>query len=563
MIDRGYLGNPLLKGAGVPIHFTPDQVSEWLKCADDPIYFIENYVKIVTLDDGLKLMTLFEYQKDIVRSLWQNRFSLGILPRQSGKTTCVAAFFTWYVIFNRDKTCAILANKAATAREILSRVQKAFEYLPKWLQHGVVEWNKGSFVLENGSRIIAASTSSSAIRGFSINCVTGDTMITICDDFDNIFHLDIEKAKANFPKYSIEGGTGLEKKFLIYRTTNKINGKEYIGFHSTTDIEDGYLGSGKLLKKAIEKYGVENFAREIIAEFDNREEAENLERVLVNREYVERDDTYNLSIGGNVCILFGENNGFFGKTHSDVSRQKISEAQRGKANGTGTKIDINGIEYPSKFAAARDGVYSNFSDTNLVNGEWSYVDPIIQSRELTRAKERIEYAREIISEKMSDRWQNVDREFLSREWESNGRNARVSIGVSRYIEENRDEFDSRMLKINTNPEKIRKTAEKHRGMKRSEETRRRQSAKKRAYLEGIGGSPLNKGKIHYHDPSTGKSIQISKDDIPPEGWVRGTGKKVVDRGRWYNNGKEVRAFKESESIPEGWVLGRIINANPD
>jgi hypothetical protein len=350
---------------------------------------------------------------------------------------------------------------------------------------------------------------------------------------------------------------------LIYRTTNKINGKEYIGFHSTTDIEDGYLGSGKLLKKAIEKYGIENFAREIIAEFDNREEAENLERILVNREYVERDDTYNLSIGGNVCILFGENNGFFGKTHSDTSRQKISEAQRGKANGSGTKIDINGIEYPSKFAAARDGVYSNFSDTNLVNGEWSYVDPIIQSRELTRAKERLEYAREIISEKMSERWQNVDREFLSREWESNGRNASVSIGVSRYIEENRDEFDSRMLKINTNPEKIRKTAEKHRGMKRSEETRRRQSAKKRAYLEGIGGSPLNKGKIHFHDPSTGKSIQISKDDNPPEGWVRGTGKKVVDRGRWYNNGKEVRAFKESESIPEGWVLGRIKNANPD
>ena len=85
MTDRGYLGNPLLKGAGVEMSFTPDQVTEWIKCADDPIYFIENYVKIVTLDEGLKLMTLFEYQKDIVRSLWQNRFSLGILPRQSGK----------------------------------------------------------------------------------------------------------------------------------------------------------------------------------------------------------------------------------------------------------------------------------------------------------------------------------------------------------------------------------------------------------------------------------------------------------------------------------------------
>ena len=85
MNDRGYLGNPLLKGAGVELSFNPDQVTEWIKCADDPIYFIENYVKIVTLDEGLKLMQLFEYQKDIVRSLWLNRFSLGILPRQSGK----------------------------------------------------------------------------------------------------------------------------------------------------------------------------------------------------------------------------------------------------------------------------------------------------------------------------------------------------------------------------------------------------------------------------------------------------------------------------------------------
>lgn len=557
MIDRGYLGNPLLKGAGVPIHFTPDQVSEWLKCADDPIYFIENYVKIVTLDDGLKLMELFEYQKDIVRSLWLNRFSIGSLPRQCGKTTCVAAFFVWYITFNSNKTCAILANKAATAREILSRVQKAFEYLPKWLQHGVVEWNKGSFELENGSRILAASTSSSAIRGFSINCVTGDTMVTVCDHLDNIFHLEISKAKANFPKYSIEGDTGMAKKFLIYKTTNRINGKEYIGFHSTTNVDDGYLGSGKLLKKAIEKYGVDNFEREIIAEFDNKEEAERLERILVNREYVERDDTYNLSIGGNVCILFGEKNGFFGKTHSDETRQKMSESSLGKVNGNGTEITVNGVEFPSKYAALRDGVYSNFSDTNLVSGEWAYVDSNIQARELERAEERLKNAKEVISEKMSSRWQNVDREVLSQEWSLSGRNARVSIGVSRYIEEHRDEFDSRMLKINTNPEKIRKTAEKHRGMKRSEETRNRQSVKKRAYLESIGGSPLNKGKIHYHDPETGKAIQISKDESPPEGWLRGTGKKVTDRGRWYNNGKEVRAFKEHEIIPEGWIIGRI------
>ena len=85
MNDRGYLGNPLLKGAGVELSFTPDQVSEWLKCAEDPIYFIENYVKIVTLDDGLKLMELYEFQKDIVRSLWKNRKTVGVCARQMGK----------------------------------------------------------------------------------------------------------------------------------------------------------------------------------------------------------------------------------------------------------------------------------------------------------------------------------------------------------------------------------------------------------------------------------------------------------------------------------------------
>ena len=213
MNDRGYLGNPLLKGAGVELSFTPDQVAEWLKCAEDPIYFIENYVKIVTLDEGLKLMELFEFQKDIVRSLWKNRKTVGVCARQMGKTTCVAAFFAWYVTFHGFKTCAILANKAATAREILSRVQRAYEHLPKWMQHGVVEWNKGSLELENGSRILAASTSSSAIRGQSIDTLFLDEYGFVPNNIADEFFASV------YPTIT----SGKNSKIAIISTPNGLN----------------------------------------------------------------------------------------------------------------------------------------------------------------------------------------------------------------------------------------------------------------------------------------------------------------------------------------------------
>lgn len=137
-------------------------------------------------------MQLFDYQKDIVESLWKNRKTAAVICRQAGKTTVVAAFVCWYILFNEHKTTAILANKAATAREILSRVQFAYELLPKWIQQGVVEWNKGSFVLENGSRVLASSTSSSAIRGFS--CVDGQTIIKVRNkNTGEILELSIEE----------------------------------------------------------------------------------------------------------------------------------------------------------------------------------------------------------------------------------------------------------------------------------------------------------------------------------------------------------------------------------
>ena len=179
MSDTSYNGNKLLRHAGVAIAFTPEQVQEWIRCRDDPIYFVSKYVKIVTLDHGLQPMNPYEFQKEIITKALSVKKLLVKTARQNGKSTTCAAFLCHYIIFNENKTCAILANKAATSREILGRVQLVYENLPKWLQHGVTEWNKGSFVLENGSRILASATSSSAIRGFSINCVSGSTSIKV------------------------------------------------------------------------------------------------------------------------------------------------------------------------------------------------------------------------------------------------------------------------------------------------------------------------------------------------------------------------------------------------
>lgn len=177
-----YLGNESLKAAGVSIEFTLDQAIEYGKCSKDPIYFIENYVNVVSLDDGAVLFKLYPYQKRIILAIHNNRKIVAKLFRQAGKSSVVAAYIAWYSLFNDFKRTAILANKAAIAREIFSRVQFMVENLPFWLQQGVLEWNKTSFALENGSTCFCAASSPSSIRGKSINflmCVAGETKTTI------------------------------------------------------------------------------------------------------------------------------------------------------------------------------------------------------------------------------------------------------------------------------------------------------------------------------------------------------------------------------------------------
>lgn len=182
-----YLNNPQLKAAGVPIQYTPEQIQEYIRCKEDPIYFIKNYIKIISLDRGMINFKLFEYQERFIKAMHENRFVISMQPRQMGKTQTVAAYITWYLIFNDDKTVAILANKAAAAREIMSRIQLMVENLPKWLQQGVVEWNKGSIGFENNSKAFTGATSSSGIRGRSVSFLYVDEVAivpnTVADEF--------------------------------------------------------------------------------------------------------------------------------------------------------------------------------------------------------------------------------------------------------------------------------------------------------------------------------------------------------------------------------------------
>ncbi len=164
-----YLGNPNLKKANTQIEFTEEQIREFLKCKADPVYFAKNYVQIVSLDKGLVPFEMYPFQEKLVNNFHDNRFNICKMPRQTGKSTTVVSYLLHYAVFNDSVNIGILANKAATARELLGRLQTAYENLPKWMQQGIISWNKGSLELENGSKILAASTSASAVRGMSFN----------------------------------------------------------------------------------------------------------------------------------------------------------------------------------------------------------------------------------------------------------------------------------------------------------------------------------------------------------------------------------------------------------
>ena len=213
MSNDVYLGNPLLKKANTPIEFTQEQILEFVKCKDDPVYFANNYVKIVTLDHGLQTFKPYHFQEKLINNFHNHRFNICKMPRQTGKSTTVVSFLLHYAVFNDNVNIGILANKAATARELLDRLQTAYENLPKWMQQGIISWNKGSLELENGSKILAASTSASAVRGMSFNILFLDEFAFVPNHIADSFFASL------YPTIT----SGKQTKVIIVSTPHGMN----------------------------------------------------------------------------------------------------------------------------------------------------------------------------------------------------------------------------------------------------------------------------------------------------------------------------------------------------
>lgn len=210
---ENYLGNKNLKRSSVNIEWTKELILEYQKCSDNQIYFIKKYCKIVNVDKGLVNFELWGFQEEMIHTFEDNRFSIAKMPRQVGKTTTVAAYLLHKILFNENYTIAILANKDRGAREILSRIQLMFEHLPKWLQQGVLEWNKGNIELENGSKILSSATSSSATRGGSFNLLYLDEFAFVPNNIQDEFFASV------YPTIT----SGQNTKVIITSTPNGMN----------------------------------------------------------------------------------------------------------------------------------------------------------------------------------------------------------------------------------------------------------------------------------------------------------------------------------------------------
>ena len=212
-MSDAYLGNPNLKKVNTPEEFTKEQIIEYQKCSENPVYFMEEYIRVVSLDDGLVPFKMYPFQQHIVNTIHDNRFTICKLPRQSGKSTTTISYLLHYALFNPNSNIAILANKSSTARDILGRLQLAYENLPKWLQQGVINWNKGNIELENKSSIVAAATSSSAIRGGSYNIIFLDEFAFVPANIAEMFF------SAVYPTIS----SGTKTKMIIVSTPYGMN----------------------------------------------------------------------------------------------------------------------------------------------------------------------------------------------------------------------------------------------------------------------------------------------------------------------------------------------------
>ena len=230
MSDNVYLGNPNLKKANTAIEFSQEQILEYVKCKNDPVYFSQKYVKIVSLDEGLVPFKPYDFQEKLINNFHENRFNICKMPRQTGKSTTVVSYLLHYAVFNDSVNIGILANKAATARELLGRLQTAYENLPKWMQQGIISWNKGSLELENGSKILAASTSASAVRGMSFNILFLDEFAFVPNHIADSFFASV------YPTIT----SGKNTKVIIVSTPHGMN-HFYRMWHDAENRSNEYI----------------------------------------------------------------------------------------------------------------------------------------------------------------------------------------------------------------------------------------------------------------------------------------------------------------------------------
>ena len=189
--NTSYRSNILLKKCGVKLNYTEDQLAEYIKCSQDPIYFLTNHVKVIHVDKGEVPFELYPFQKEMIKTIHENRRVVGRIGRQSGKSTTTIGYILWATLFNDNYTVAFLANKGSLAIELLDRYQKMYESIPLFLQQGIVYFNRGSVELENGSKVIAAATSSSAIRGNSFSHVVLDEFAHIPNNLAEEFFASV------------------------------------------------------------------------------------------------------------------------------------------------------------------------------------------------------------------------------------------------------------------------------------------------------------------------------------------------------------------------------------
>ena len=264
----GYQGNPNLPRTDYKHNFTQYEFDEFIKCSIDPIYFAKNYMKIVNVDKGLMPFEMWDFQEKMIRNFHENRFSINLCPRQVGKTTTAVSFLLYYILFNENVNVAILANKSSTAREIMSRLQLAFEYLPTFLKQPVVEWNKGNIVLGNGSKVQADSTSGSSIRGRSYNIIFLDEFSFVPSNIAESFF------NSTYPTIS----SGQSTKVIIVSTPNGIGNLFYKIWKDAEEKRNSYVPFSvhwsqvpgrdqKWKEETIRNTSAEQFSQEFECEF--------------------------------------------------------------------------------------------------------------------------------------------------------------------------------------------------------------------------------------------------------------------------------------------------------